>query len=508
MLEFFRRHKGAFLITLTVIIIISFSVWGGWKEDTRAEGAREDDLAFTIYGKDYNNLDVKRLQNQMQLMQMLQLFELGQGLMTLAQQPETRGGDFIFNSLVLRHEMDKLGIHPSDADAKAALEKLPSLQENGKFSVQRAQMAEARMGMYGMTGQDMLDIMKLDIGFKKLQELLGKNYVPSSIEIEKAYASRYQTLKISTIDFALADFKKAAQVTDAEIQKYYDENKDGYKTPEKRSVSYIFFEDPKEDDKRPAEETQKLKTAVVDRVNKFDEAIIKPNAKFADAAKDLKETVLKLPAFSRDAPPDAIKEEAELIDAIFIFNKEGHAASTPIKGSKGYFIFTVDQIDEPKQQELAAVKDKIKETLVAQKGQEALGKAVNDARTALQDGLKAGKKIEDLVKEKKLTLSPQTELTVAEPPPTLANANQIANEAKNIAPGQVTSVIDTETGATLVYVHAKELRKRDDSVALRKSVEDSTARSERMRIFSAWFTKKREEAKLKLSEAAKSDQQA
>jgi len=155
-------------------------------------------------------------------------------------------------------------------------------------------------------------------------------------------------------------------------------------------------------------------------------------------------------------------------------------------------------VEEPKQQDLAAVKDKVKETLVAQKAQEILSKAVNDARTAIEDGLKAGKKIDDVVKEKKLTLTPQTELDVSQPPPELENGYQIAREAEHTPAGAITKAIDTDKGATLVYVHAKELRKREDSSTLRKNTEDSSARMERMRIFNAWFNRKRQEAKVKL----------
>src|SRR5690606_3505570 len=133
---------------------------------------------------------------------------------------------------VLKQEMTKLGIKPTDEEAKAALEKLPALQENGKFSLQRAKMAEASLGMYGMDSSDMLEVMKLDIGYRKLQELVSGNYEPSAIEVEKEYASRYQTLKVSTINFTLDEFKKAAQVTDEVLKKYYDENKENYKTAE------------------------------------------------------------------------------------------------------------------------------------------------------------------------------------------------------------------------------------------------------------------------------------
>ena len=136
--------------------------------------------------------------------------------------------------------------------------------------------------------------------------------------------------------------------------------------------------------------------------------------------------------------------------------------------------------------------------LVGQKAQEALSKAVNEARTALQEGLKAGKKIEDVAKEKKLTLAAVKELTIDEPAKDLPNAVEIAREAEKVAAGDVSKAVNTDKGAVLTYVAAKELRKRDDSASLRKNTEDTRASQERDRLFQSWFSTKHSEAGLKV----------
>jgi hypothetical protein len=497
MLEFFRRHRGAFMITLTVVIIISFASWGGTRTDGQKMATTSDD-AFTIYGDKYTVAEMQRLERSTQIIQMLQMYELYFGLMSAARSPESGGRDFVFNMLVLKRQMEELGIHPSDEAAKAELEKTQALQENGVFSQQRAFNLQQNLGMYGMGGQDMLDIAKLSLGYKRLQELIGKNYVPSPVETEKAYASRHQTLKIQTINFALDDFKKTAEVKEDELKKYYDENKESYKSIEKRAVSYVLFANPADLDKKPLEERTKLQKEQVARVEKFNEASIAPGAKFDEIVNKLKEKAETAALFAKDTPPDAIKDEKELIDAIFAHNKDSRPISDPVKGTKGYYVFSVTKVEEPKQQELAEVKDKVKEVLVGQKAQEALSKAVNDARTALQEGLKAGKKIDDLAKEKKLTLAAVKELTVNEPPTDLPNAQEIATEAQKVAAGEVAKAVNTDKGATLVYVAARELRKRDDSAALRKNTEDRNASQERQRLFQSWFNQKREEAGLQV----------
>ncbi|MES2595752.1 MAG: peptidyl-prolyl cis-trans isomerase [Verrucomicrobiota bacterium] len=497
MLEFFRRHRGAFMLSLTVIIIVSFASWGGTRTGGPKMASASDD-AFTMYGEDYTVGELQRLERTGQVISMLQMYELYFGLMSAARSPDTGGRDFIFNLLVLKRQMKELGVNPSDADAKVELEKIPGLQENGQFSQQRAFNMQQNLGMYGMGGQDMLEVAKLSIGLNRIKDLIGKNYVASPLEAEKAYASRHQTLKIQTINFALDDFKKTAEVKDEELQKYYDENKDTYKSVEKRAVSYVLFANVADLDKKPLEERTKLSKAQVDSVNAFSTAAAEAGAKFDDVVKKLNQKAETAPLFAKDSPPEALKGESELVDAIFVQSKEPGKVSDPVKGTKGWYVFTVTSVEEPKQQDLAAVKDKVKEVLVGQKAQEALSKAVNEARTAIQEGLKGGKKIDEIAKEKKLTLDAVKDLTVNEPAADLPNAVEIAREAEKAAAGDVTKAVNTDKGATLVYVSAKELRKRDDSAALRKNTEDIRTSQERDRLFNSWFSAKRAESALKI----------
>ncbi|MDZ4404012.1 peptidyl-prolyl cis-trans isomerase [Prosthecobacter sp.] len=499
MLEFFRRHRGAFLITLTIIIIVSFSVWGGWRTDSGYEKkAQITDHALTVYGKDYTIGDVQRAQRSLQFAQYyMQAYELPSMLMMLSSDGGFGGGGLntLINLFVARHLMEDLGIRPSDAEARAALEKLPALQNNGKFDVSRAQMLEENAGSMGFESGDLLGIMKDTLGLQKLQDIVTKSYVASPLAAEKQYASSYHTFKGSKITFETEAFKKAAAVTDDEIKKYYEENKDGYKTLEKRAVSYVLFENPKDLDKKPLEERQKAQNQQVERVNAFNK-LTASGVKFAEAAKQTKEKIETVPAFPQGEPPAALKTENNLLGLIFARAKDSKTQPEAIEGSNGWYVFDVTQIEEPKQQTLAEVKDKIKDTLQGQKADEARTKAVNDARTALNDGLKAGKKIDDLVKEKKLTLEALPDIDIANPPQEVPNAFLIAQEASKTAVANVSRAVDYDKGTLLIYVSAKELRKRPDGADVRKNQVDSLSRQERMSLFQSWFKKKHDEARV------------
>ncbi len=500
MLEFFRRHRGAFLITLTVIIIISFSVWGGWRQDRGYQKrAQVTDTALTIFGKDYTIGDVQRAQRSIQFsQQFLQSFDLLMALMQLGDGGFGAGQqDMLINLFVARSLMEKYGIRPSDAEARAALEQIPALQTGGKFDISRAQMLEENAGAMGFEPEDLLGIMKDTIGLKKLQELVTSNYVASPLAAEKQYVSSYQTFKGSKITFETETFKKAATVTDEEIKKYYEENKENYKTSEKRAINYVFFENPKDLDKKPLEERTKEQHKAVERVNAFNDLTVTQKKSFQDAAKEAKETVVAIPAFAQSEPPAALKTESALLEQIFARVEGSKEAPEAVEGANGWYVFELTKVEPPKQQELAEVKDKIKDVLASQKADEARSKAVNDARTALNDGLKAGKKIEDLLKEKNLKLEALPDIDIANPPQDVPNAFLIAQQAAKTAPNTISNAVDYDKGTLLIYVTAKELRKRPDSATVRQSQVDNLSRQESQRLFNAWFKKQHEAAQVK-----------
>jgi hypothetical protein len=262
-------------------------------------------------------------------------------------------------------------------------------------------------------------------------------------------------------------------------------------------VKHVFFETPKDLDKKPLEERQKLQKAVSDRLNAFTEKALAAGreANLEKLAAELKEKVETIAAFEQATPPEALKTEAALVEAIFSQPKT-QPVSDAVKTDKGWYVFTVSAIEEPKQQDLAAVKDKVKDGIIAKKAAEARSKAVNEVRDFIASGLKDKKKIEDLVKEKKLTLSPVTDLDAATPAPNVPNSTQIAAEAAKTGVGQISQAVDTDKGTVLVYVNAKELRKSDNAASLRKQQADSLADREGEGVFQAWFAKKVEEARI------------
>lgn len=503
MLEFFRRHRGPFLWFLTFVIIVSFAVWGGYTgSNNGAAGPSSTDKAFTIYGRDYTRAEAERTQRLYMIAARLGMFQFAMGLMDASRNFETKDSsplDFSLNLLVLKRQMEEFGIHPSDAEAVEAMQNLSAFQKEGKFDEGQAAMVEEMLGANGVRSGDLLELVKYDIGLTKLKALVTKNYAASSFASEKRYAAMYQTLKGSTIDFKLEDFKKAAKVEDTEIQKTYDEKKDSFKTAEKRAIRWVFFADPEGLDKIEDVAARNKKQAEhIETVRAFADKSYQPGAKLETLATEAKLKVENAPAFAETAAPEALKAAGSFVEKCFSLIEGERSITDPVKGDKGYFIGELVSVEAPKQQELAEVKEQIRNELIEQKAREAMATAVNDTREELNKGLKEAKSLADLAKARNLTVTALPDFDANTPPPGLANATEIVREAEFLAPGTVSKPVSIDTGVLLVILQDKELRKRPDGESMRKSVEASLASTERDQIFRAWFGRQKEAANVKL----------
>lgn len=496
MLEFFRKHQGTFWIVITVVVIVSFTFWGGYTQpDDRS--ATGNETAFTIYDEKYSFDEMSRLERNYELSMRLGLRDFAQTLSFITQRYQIEGRvpfDFALNLLVLRNELEKNGIHASDAEVKQEFKKMPAFQVNGQFDGSRADFFENELGTIGFRQADLYQILRDWIGLQKLQKLVASNYMASSFVAKQYYSAGYQTIKVASIPFATETYKAAAKVTDEEMKKYFEEKKDTFKTFEKRAFSYVFLEKPNVE-KLNAEDTVKARNAYGTKVNDFAAASIEPNANFEALAKAAGLEIKSVPLFSMDNPPAELKDDQALLIEVFQNTPATHPVSDPIESSKGYFVFKVTQVEEPKQQDFAAVEGKIRDVLVAQKAQEALMKAANDGRKQIEDAIKAGKKFEDAAKDAKLTPQMLAEFSPATPLTDLSNGSEIASEAEKTPAGQFTKPLSTENGVILVYVVAKELRKREDGDKSKTGIEKSLSTFNQRNIFRAWFESRRNDAK-------------
>jgi hypothetical protein len=502
------------MLALAVIIIISFVFWGSSTQNGPGRGGHSPDEAMlTALGSDYTLADFTRLQRSFKIAEELRLPGLQNyfaydvvGLkftyadkntgmpLVVAEAPI----DYAANLVVLRDALERSGIHASDEEVLQVFRGLGQFTVNGQFDRDRGMEYERSLGERGIKLADVYDVIRDSIGLQKLAALVSDNFVANPKVASEFYAFGYQTIKAASIPFALEDFKKKATVTDEEIGKYFEENKENYRSPEKRAISYTLVENPNTEGKN-AEDTVKARNAFNEKLGNLAMAVIAPKADFDAEVKKAGLTIQSLPPFGMDAPPDVFKDEFELLRAIFTNDPKTHATSDPVQVKKGYVIFKVTKVVPPAPQELKDVKDKVKDALAEQKATEAMQKAANDAKAKLSAAIKGGKSFEAAAKEAGFTPQMLAEFSPAHPLTDLSNGREIAREAMITPAGSFTKPLSTDKGVILVHVLSKELRKSEDSADAKKGIAESMDVRAQTDLFRTWFERQYEDAQVKFA---------
>jgi foldase protein PrsA len=226
---------------------------------------------------------------------------------------------FLISSNWVVGEADHLGVKVSDAEVHKQFLKIKSQQ------FPRAPEFEKFLTSTGQTTSDLLLRVKLNLLSSKIQEKIAK--------------------------------KKHA-VTKAEVEKYYNENKQRYGTPEKRNVEIILAK-TEADAKKAKQEVESGKSfqSVAKRTS------IDPTSKANGGL--LKEVVKG--------------QQEKALDAA-IFSAKPNVLSGPLKTAFGYYIFRVKSSTPGNQQSLAQAETAIKSQLTATQSQTALTKFVKEFR--------------------------------------------------------------------------------------------------------------------------------
>ncbi len=196
---------------------------------------------------------------------------------------------------------------------------------------------------------------------KKFKELKTQQF-PKEADFQKFLASTGQTaadlllrVKLNLLSQKIQQaVSKKGTPTTAQIEKYYNENKQRFGQPEKRDVQLILTKTQAE-----AEEAKKE---------------IESGQSFESVAK--KRSIDPASKANGGKLPGVVKgQEQKALDAA-IFSAKPNTLEGPVKTPFGYYIFEVTAVHPPSQQSLAQVKESIKQQLTAQQQQGALTKFV------------------------------------------------------------------------------------------------------------------------------------
>ncbi len=226
---------------------------------------------------------------------------------------------FLISSQWVLGEASSLGVKLSDKEVKKEFMKIKTTE------FPKASEFEKFLATSGQTVSDLLLRVKLNLLSQRIQKQVVKN---------------------------------KSKVTQAQVSKYYNENKSRYGTPEKRNVRIILTKTEAAAKSAKKEvESGKSFASVAGKVS------IDPTSK-ADGG------LLK----------EVVKGEEEKALDTAIFSAAKNVLGGPVKTPFGYYVYEVVSVTPGTQEPLAKVKSTVKQQLIATGQQSALGKFVKEFR--------------------------------------------------------------------------------------------------------------------------------
>jgi peptidyl-prolyl cis-trans isomerase D len=493
MVSLLRRFQQPLMIFVTVIIIISFT-WFYSRNDFLDKGGSGQ--VATIYGRPVTFAQTQRVGRRFDLCQDLGLMEL---LRSLAIRQQDAKENFIWNSLVLRHESEKLAIEPTADEVVAAIQAMPVFQTNGAYDSSKYNMiSQIALAPRGFSTDDMEDLIRDDLRLKKIKDLLGATVAPSESELRDAFAQASQKTDASVIRLKLDDFAAAVQVSDEDVKKLYEERKAALKSDETRKVKYVAFilptTDTPLDPKARAEALGKLAKQAED----FSVAMTDKDAKLEDVAAKFGAKVEETADFSRGTPPPELGSSPDAAMSAFKLTKDqpnGDVLST----DRGYYVIQLASITPPRPLTFEEAKDKLVAGLKDERAMEALNLKATEIRNKIDADLKAGKSFAEAASAAGVKADKFPAFSRMEPQMEPENSGEIMTVAGELNEGQLSTATPTANGSVIVFVEKRLPLDEEKYKSEKVRVTENMTGFQKAVLFGEWLKLRRAAADLKVS---------
>ncbi|MCB1206501.1 MAG: peptidyl-prolyl cis-trans isomerase [Verrucomicrobiae bacterium] len=499
MLTQIRHIQKGVLIAVTVIIVVSFAFL--YSDFDFVEGTLgRQDCVVKVYDHCYRLKEAQQLANHFNVALELGMYDFATVLFGENRQDQDRT-DFIMSLVILRREAEKLGIEPSAEEIKAAIPSLPIFQQPWVT----AEMVENRiLGPNGFTQGDLAQLVKDYLSFQRLRDLIGAGIAAVPSETGRRYIQANQRYTATVVAFNRDDYAKDLKITDEDIAKYYEENKDELLSEPKRGFDYVKFSPKALPEDATNEAKAKANLDFANAVNRAYADLAADEAKFMEIAKqytgekaNFTGEVATLEPFPRNEAPDLLKDNAEAVGELFSGAAQVGEVSVPVSGEGGaYLVFHFTKSIEPTSLTLEQATPAIREALAATRSNRAVNDAASAALAKLNEAVKAGKSFAGAAKELNLKTETLEAFSESEPPAGYADASVLVRAVSGLEEKGISAVTERTGGTGYLVAHVDKIviYKDEEAEAKKSSLAASIKNRTDRTLFTAWFNQRRKES--------------
>src|SRR5580692_1509118 len=159
-----------------------------------------------------------------------------------------RAGQILVQRAILKHEADRMNLQVSDEDLRRELQTGPFAQylfPNGKYIGDDAYMnfVQSAFGNQ-LSRSDFESQVKADMELNRLQALITGGVTVSDNAVREAYKTDGTKVKFDYVVISADDVRKGINPSEAELQDFFKKNAARYATaiPETRKIQYVSFD--------------------------------------------------------------------------------------------------------------------------------------------------------------------------------------------------------------------------------------------------------------------------
>ncbi len=234
MLSMMRKQAGSWMIKLVLFaIVVVFVFWGVGsytnRQANKVAEVNDEVITYTTYHQSYNRLldQYRRVYGSALNNEMLQGLNLKEQALNQ-----------LIDQVLMAQEAERLNLQIVEKTLDEAVLKIPAFQNNGIFDEQRATFVLAQNGM---TTAEFRNSLRQDMLISQLRALVTDGATISEEEAREWHAWYNAEVNLDYVVFSPERYKDI-DVTEADVDKYYQQHKERYKTALQVKVSYLHFD--------------------------------------------------------------------------------------------------------------------------------------------------------------------------------------------------------------------------------------------------------------------------
>ena len=375
-------------------------------------------------------------------------------------------------------EAERLGIVATDAEVRQRIVSLPGFQENGQFIGEQRYRRVLQVQNPPLSTTAFEEDIRRGIVIERLQAAVTQWVSVSNEEVEDEHRRRNEKVRVNVVAFRGDDYRDDVEVTDTDIEEFYENESLVYQVPEKRKLRFLLIDQAVLADaitptaaeiqeyydfnaSRYMTPGQVRASQILLRIGDEDEAAVEARAAELTAqARDGADFAELVGAHSDD---EATIEQGGDLGTFgrgrMVPEVEGPAfamgvdeVSDPIKSPLGYHVIKVTE----KQEELTQPLTEVRETIINTLKQERAAARATALAQAIAAEVSVPEDLDRAAASRGLEVQESAFAGPGEPILGLGLASEVSSRAFQLEEGEVDGPIGTPVGPAFVTVSDRQ----------------------------------------------------